>query len=334
MRLPRIKGEGAAYYHIMSRVIDGAFLLNDEEKERFCKLMRKAEAFSGVEILTHTTLDNHWHIHLLIPPPGELSDGEFLERVGHLYDPRVVSMLAAELKQLRTRGDEIGVDRLRARYTYRMHDVSEFVKTLKQRFTQSYNARHKRKGTLWEDRFKSLLIEEGTGTTLATIAAYIDLNCVRAGIVEDPKDYRFCGYAEALAGDESARRGIQRLMRIMGRKEDWSRAACAYREWLYVRGAQTGGSRRLGFSPEKVQQVIETGGTLSYAELGRCRVRYFTDGAVLGSKLYIQDVLNRHRHRFKVQRSLGAQQTRGLPLEDLHTLRRMLAQPVGIPNSS
>jgi putative transposase len=40
---------------------------------------------------------------------------------------------------------------------------------------------------------------EGTADALSTMAAYVDLNAVRAGIVEDPKDYRFCGYGEAEA---------------------------------------------------------------------------------------------------------------------------------------
>ena len=59
--------------------------------------------------------------------------------------------------------------------------------------------RHGRKGTLWEDRFRSVLVE-GAGLALATMAAYIDLNPVRAGMVEDPKDYRWSGYGAAMAG--------------------------------------------------------------------------------------------------------------------------------------
>ena len=34
---------------------------------------------------------------------------------------------------------------------------------------------------------------------MATVAAYIDLNPVRAALYSDPKEYRYCGYAEALA---------------------------------------------------------------------------------------------------------------------------------------
>jgi hypothetical protein len=57
---------------------------------------------------------------------------------------------------------------------------------------------------------------EGSGTelarrkpTLALMAAYIDLNPVRAGIVADPKHYRWCGYAEAVAGIKMAKEGIK-----------------------------------------------------------------------------------------------------------------------------
>jgi hypothetical protein len=71
------------------------------------------------------------------------------------------------------------------------------MKELKGRFAQWYNRRHHRYGVLWAERFKSVLIEEGQA--LSAVAAYIDLNPLRAGLCEDPKDYRYCGYAEAIA---------------------------------------------------------------------------------------------------------------------------------------
>jgi hypothetical protein len=62
-------------------------------------------------------------------------------------------------------------------------------------------------GTLWMDRFKSVLVQ-GEGNPLQTMAAYIDLNPVRARLVADPKDYRWCGYAEAVAGHAKAQQGL------------------------------------------------------------------------------------------------------------------------------
>ena len=68
-----------------------------------------------------------------------------------------------------------------------MGDVSAFMKELKQRFSIWFNRSHKRFGTLWAERFKSVLIENAA-SALRTVAAYIDLNPVRAGLVEDPKE--------------------------------------------------------------------------------------------------------------------------------------------------
>ncbi len=49
------------------------------------------------------------------------------------------------------------VEEIKGRFSYRMHDLGEFMKGLMQRFTQWFNWRHKWKGTLWEDRFKSVI---------------------------------------------------------------------------------------------------------------------------------------------------------------------------------
>jgi len=53
------------------------------------------------------------------------------------------------------------------------------MKDLKQRFTQWYNKRNGLKGTLWEDTYQSVLVEDSE-RALMTMAAYIDLNPVRA----------------------------------------------------------------------------------------------------------------------------------------------------------
>ena len=70
-----------------------------------------------------------------------------------------------------------------------MHDLSELMKGFMQRFTQWFNRSRQRTGGLWEDAFKSVLVEDGVAAR--TMAAYIDLNPVRAGIVTDPAEYRW-----------------------------------------------------------------------------------------------------------------------------------------------
>lgn len=57
---------------------------------------------------------------------------------------------------------------------------------------------------------------EGAENALLTMATYIDLNAVRAGLCEDPKDYRWCGYGEAMGGEEAARVGLNACRKSWG----------------------------------------------------------------------------------------------------------------------
>ena len=168
--------------------------------------------------------------------------------------------------------------------------TSEFMKTVKQRFSVWFNRTHKRYGTLWADRFKSVLVE-GSGNPLQTMAAYIDLNPVRAGIVEDPKDYRFCGYAEAVAGSKLLRAGLTVVWSSYA--DGLQRSRTSYKEVLQMhrelifgkRAAESGLSK---ISREKALRVLEKeNAVLPKTTVLRCRVRYFTDGAILGSKEFV-----------------------------------------------
>jgi len=62
------------------------------------------------------------------------------------------------------------------------------------RTAQAYNARKQRKGSFWEDRYHATAVE--TGRHLSQCLVYIDLNMVRAGVVEHPSQWPFGGYNE------------------------------------------------------------------------------------------------------------------------------------------
>jgi hypothetical protein len=105
------------------------------------------------------------------------------------------------------------VTAIHKRFTYRMQDLGEFMKGLLQRFTQWFNRAHAHSGTLWEDRFKSVIMEGGVAAR--TISAYIDLSPFRAEMLKDPADYRWSSYGEAVGDEEkgngkNAREGLVR----------------------------------------------------------------------------------------------------------------------------
>src|SRR5260370_39934676 len=109
------------------------------------------------------------------------------------------------------------------------------IKGLKGRLPQGSTRRHRGYGALWAERFKSLLLEGGQA--VATVAAYIDLNPVRASLCSDPKDYRYCGYAEALAkGSREAHEGM-RIILELPQTTCSKELSTEYRKHIFLRGA-------------------------------------------------------------------------------------------------
>ena len=245
MRHPRLKAppdHPAAYYHCISRVVNRDFVLGDEEREKFVKLMRRWERFCQVRVVAYCVMSNHFHLLVEVMPKPATSptDEELLAHLGGTYGAGVIKELRDLMELMRSSGSAADLAALRESFLRRMWDISAFMKALKQQFTQWFNGRHARKGTLWEERFKSVLVE-GAGEALATMAAYIDLNPVRAGLCDDPKDYRWCGYAAAVAGHKGARGGLGTVIEALNRPgENVRRVLAEYRVQLFGRGEQTG----------------------------------------------------------------------------------------------
>ncbi|MBM3881755.1 MAG: chemotaxis protein CheW [Verrucomicrobia bacterium] len=212
MKTTRIKVKGRiAVYHCVSRIVGAQRLLDDLGKETLVRLLRRLATFCGLEVITYCIMSNHFHVLVRVPAEQNPTDEELVERMKALYGkakPREAGLLYEAEKGLHEHG-RVDAD-IRERMLARMGDVSEFMKEFKQRFSKWYNIRHQRFGTLWAERFRSVLVEDEPGV-LETVSAYIDLNAVRAGLVEDPKDYRHCGYAVAVAGDAKARSGLLSL---------------------------------------------------------------------------------------------------------------------------
>jgi REP element-mobilizing transposase RayT len=335
MRLRRLKAPAAhpvAYYHCLSRVVNRDFVFGPVEKEHFRLLMREYEAFCGVRVLTYCILSNHFHILLEVPQrPTQLpTPDEILDRLGHLSGTATSAELARQqMERFRQSGDVAGERAFWERICALMWDVSAFMKLLKQRFTQWFNRTRNRKGTLWEERFRSVLVE-GAGEVLMTMAAYIDLNPIRAGLAEDPKDYRWCGYAEAAGGGGLAMEGLRVVMagaeRVGEKSQELQEALAKYRVRLFGQGEEREGTTaegeplRKGFRREAVLAVVKARGRLSMPEYLRLRVRYFTDGGVLGTRRFVEGVFESLRERFGPKRETGARPMRGVEAE-LYTVR-------------
>jgi putative transposase len=327
------------FYHVISRVVDRRFAFGPDEKEKFRVLMRLQEKLTGCRVVSYCLMCNHFHLLLEVPPMGNagLSDSELLKRLSSIYSETFVAGVAQELAVARAAvyvegaGMAAALAAIHKRFTYRMQDLGEFMKGLLQRFTQWFNRTHSRTGRLWEDRFKSLIVEDGVAAK--TIAAYIDLNPVRAGMVKDPADYRWSSYGEAIGGGprgngKTARAGLVRALRAhqgMGADADlWASGVSREYRKLLMAGAvgksaevidSEGKSMtkilRKGLSNEEAERENQRKGEISLGKVLRCRVRYFTDGAVIGSRNFVDEAFTMSRERFGKNRKSGARRLRG-----------------------
>lgn len=297
-------------------------LLGDLEKEKLRFMLWQQADFSGLQVITYGLMSNHIHILLRVPARIDATDAELVERARQFYGPE--SPYVQTLQQALETSGHLPED-LRTGLLSRMGDVSVHMKELKQRFSKWYNKQHNRFGTLWAERFKSLLVEDQPGAIQA-VAAYIDLNSVRAGQTPDPKDYRWCGYAEAVAGHERARQGLASFHE----SADWASVGPAYRQVLMATAGRAGRSGKVALDAETIREELAKGGELSLGEVLRVRVRYFTDGVVLGSRNYVNEVFAEFRDRFGPRRKSGARPLRGLAaLSHLATLRDLRVNAVG-----
>jgi putative transposase len=299
------------------------------ERDVFRKVLRQVEGFSGVRVLTWTILSNHFHVLLEVPPPPEvpLTDDEILDRCRSLYSKGGMIVVEWEFEEAQRIGGG-ALERVRDKYLKRMWDLSEFMKTLKQKFTLWFNRKHERVGTLWESRFKSVVVE-GSWECLLVVAAYIDLNAVRARIVDDPKDYRWCGYGEAVAGDGVARRGFARVLAGVKADADWGDVGPRYRKVMFGIGEET--SVRAGISREEVARVWAKGGDLTRSQLLQCTVRYLSDGLAIGTEAFVEKVFESMRGAFSTKRETGARKMKGGDWGELRVARALRVDAVVPP---
>jgi putative transposase len=338
----RILGKGAleSYsYHVMSRTCGGEVFFDDVEKEALKRVLWRLAEFSGVKLITYCIMGNHFHALVEVPKreiwlerfAGPEGEERLLAHLRVLYSKAYVDFLRAELANLRKMGLESLVQTKLEGIKKRFCDLATYMKEVKNRFSRWFNKRRERKGTLWMDRYKSVLVE-GKGEPLHTMATYIDLNPVRAGLVTDPKDYRWCGYAEAVSGIRKAQRG---LSKITGTPVDgWENGGAeAYRCLLFSSGVEVMDAEnvnvvRKGVTAEEARQVLKEKGKLSSMELVRLRVRYFSDGLVLGSREFVEGIFAENRSRFGPNRKTGARR-----LKDgdgaLYSMRDLRKNPLG-----
>ena len=281
--MPRIArmliNEEPTVYHVISRTALNDFPHGDSEKDYLIEIMKQLNRIYFTEIMGFCIMGNHFHLLVKMIPGHLFSDEDIIQRFKAYYGEEK-DIFVGQIPFIREKWS----------------NLSEFVKDIKQMFSRFYNKRNNRKGYFWGDRFKSVIVEKGE--TLINCLAYIDLNPVRAGIVDQPEAYRWSsiGYHMQTNNKDSL------LSLDFGLKEFGvmveSERLVRYREFVYEVGAL---DTKKGASIK--QEIIETerqkGYQISKIDRFRNRTRYFTDSGIIGSKEFVRDNYQKFKDYFQ-----------------------------------
>ena len=292
-RIARLKVKGEpAVYHIMSRTALDGFVIGDVEKDYFLSLIKKISSAYFVEVYGFCLMGNHFHLLVQMNPGSDYSDEEIRRRHKLYYGEKgKIELTQGQIPYFRERWS----------------NLSEYVKDIKQTFSRYFNKRNNRKGFFWSERFKSLIAERGE--TLINCLAYIDLNPVRAGIVDRPEEYRW----SSLGYHMQTRNKDDFLSTDFGLREfalkgDDERLT-HYRSHVYKKGMP-------GSEIESINEFEVT----KFDRL-RYRTRYFTDSGIIGSKAFVSRSYNIFKDYFECRHDKQPRPIQGL--DGIYSLKRL-----------
>jgi putative transposase len=152
--------------------------------------------------------------------------------------------------------------------------ISKMMQALGRMYVRYFNHKYERSGTLWEGRFHSSLVSNDE--YLLTVYRYIELNPVRANMVESPVEYKRSSYRINALGTPSSLCSPHPVYSNLGTSE--SKRLVAYRALFeealpqaVVEKIQTDTRRGLVLGSDTFKQQIEslTGHRLKQEALGR-----------------------------------------------------------------
>jgi REP element-mobilizing transposase RayT len=267
--------------------VAGYWPFTDVDREKMFEVVGSACRYFLIEPVSMTMMGNHFHIVLYIPDINELpADSSVAGRHDAFFAGRRPTF---------GHGNDDESERLES-VKREMVDLSEFMKRIQQSYTTYYNRAHERRGKLWADRFKSTILEGETA--LWSCVKYIELNPVRAKLVADSADYRFCSWGRYKgSGTHPFAASFERHMKAAhwGGAAESADGVNVYDEFEgeLLRTVEFERQEESGRSGEEIMSEVEAVKSGKRRESMPLRflrrTRHWADGAIIGSKAFVQE---------------------------------------------
>ncbi len=300
-RKARIKVEDQdAWYHLRCRAAGGKGecpLDKPLARSKLTELMRWYTTAYCCEPASFNVMGNHYHLEVKFEKARSLSENELRRRALIMYPNSQKHLL------FWTKADW-------EKFEKRLFNVSELMRNLNSGFARWYNKQYQRKGRFWGDRFKSTVLADRQ--RVQDCMLYIDLNPVRARMVERPEEWECSSVYSRVSGDDKWLTPLKELFEGAKTKNDDLRN---YRARLYYRGSKPTKKNLKNNEALIPAEILEQEIAAGFVTAGeyRQRCRYFIDGLIIGDKDIIQREVDKclENGDYKRRKNPIAQQTPG-----------------------
>ncbi|TQV84396.1 transposase [Aliikangiella coralliicola] len=188
-----VDSETPGFYHCISRCVRRAFLCGDDpftgnncdhRKAWLEKRMLELAEIFAVQLYAYAIMDNHYHLVLYLDPKAPLnwSKEKVAESWLRAYPGKLDNLENRHLRELKKQAIMANDKKLK-KYRKRLGSLSWFMARLNEPLAKNSNIEDNVKGRFWESRYQSIaLLDE---TAVLSCMAYVDLNPVRAGVVQE-----------------------------------------------------------------------------------------------------------------------------------------------------
>jgi len=278
MRHARLKPSGRdTWHHCYNRAVgnrnDRPF--DEVDKEQFIRILHRVAVLYTVRVVAYQVMSNHFHLLLQAPaePPSEAETIRRYEAFHH--GKRTLRPGSRSCRE----------------WQARLRDVSWCMRHLQHLYSAWYNRSRpiRRRGPLWAGRFKNTVLEDGAA--LWACWTYIERNPVRAGMVGDAADYRFCSYGRwRQSGRHPFAAALETHLIPSLPAPFQAMSPLAIRKELARALADCDTEAATGTSG---QAAGAANASPLFSLSARRRVRHWVDGLVIGSELFVRDTLRR-----------------------------------------
>jgi putative transposase len=273
-RLARFKlDDQEAWYHLHCRISGGRGDYPLSQRAPTRKLIELMEHFIGIyfcDIAAFCIMGNHFHVVVRVENLRDLTPAQLRKRARLLYPTPALHKQMSRWK-----------DEQWERLQQRLFDVSELMRNLQSAFARWYNRTYDRRGRFWADRFKSVYLEKGD--TVLDCMLYVELNPLRAGLVERPEEWPG---SSAHLRKSGKGKWLMPLLKVTGASSD-RKAVMEYRARLYYRGGIPAKAGQATIPERVVNEEVARGFTRP--GMYRQRLGYFVDGIAIGSEEFIRE---------------------------------------------